>query len=809
MLTDEQLEELKPSLFAGHYNLLLGSGVSLDSFNRHRNSVMGATELTTLLCDLKGAKLGTTLSRVSLLLSPAETKTHLTDRYSGCRPGPTVKKITNFIWKSAFTFNIDDTLEAAYEANRNSKQTIEPRNFDSPYETSSNRSLLPLVHLHGFAREPEKGYVFSVAEYGRATRGLNPWMHVLSEILSSEPFIISGTSLNESDLEYYLSGRSETSPRKNRGPSVLVEPFPDAVTESDCCRHGLVLVKATLNDFLDWLLVKLGNPPTVSQLVVPPIENIFSSAPPAIEQVAFFTAFKLLRPVAPNPDGELSPFLYGQPPRWSDLETSIDIPTAEEQRLGAKARSFLEREVAGKPILCLLADPGTGKTTSLRRIAYDLAKEGKIVLQLTSRTALDIDATIACLALIGRPFALVIDGLADFAVALHSILTNPKINPNFITISADRRYRTDHIDRILGDQSIEYFDIEPWPQGSLLQLIERYRKNGLAGATDAIQQPELFGKYIANDPVAVATCRILNNFKPLEAIIKSLWNDASESARRSYAIAALAEHCYSGGLYYPILEEAQDNLNLNDQISFDCPLPLAFAEDDDYIIPLHATIADRMLLLISREKRDVLFDVFIKLADALAPYVNRQAVIKQTPEARLAGRLFQADKVVVPFLGELSERFYRETHDRWRWNSRYWEHRALLTQSIDIDTAVQYAKHAVAIEAHPFPWTTLASILIRKLEKTPTQRDSLFTEAIDVLDQVFKYEERRLWRPTPHPYAVLFHGAKVFLDLDGKLSNKRKDWILGLIDRCERSFSRDNKIISAGVAILTALGITK
>lgn len=641
------------------------------------------------------------------------------------------------------------------------------------------------------------------------TRGLNPWMHVLSEILSSEPFIISGTSLNESDLEYYLSGRSETSPRKNRGPSILVEPFPDAVTESDCRRHGLLLVKATLNEFLDWLLAKLGNPPTVSQLIVPPVENIFSPAPSAIEQVAFFTAFKLLRPVSPNPDGELSPFLYGQPPRWSDLESAIDIPTSEEQRLGVKARSFFESGAPGKPILCLLADPGTGKTTSVRRIAYDLAKEGKIVLHLTSRTALDIDATIACLALISRPFALVIDGLADFAVALHAILTAPRINPNFIIIGADRRYRTDHIDRILGDQPIEYFDVDPWPQGSLLQLIENYRKNGLAGAADAIKHPEAFGKYIANDPVAVATCRILNNFKPLDAIIKSLWNDASDTARRSYAIAALAEHCYSGGLYYPILEEAQDNPGLNDQISFECPLPLAFAEDDDYILPLHATIADRMLLLISREKRSVLYEVFIKLADAVAPYVNRQTVIEQTPEARLAGRLFQADKVVVPFLGDLSEQFYKDTHERWRWNSRYWEHRALLTQGTDIDTAVQYAKHAVAIEAHPFPWTTLASILIRKLEKTPTQRDSLFTEAIDVLDDVFRFEERRAWRPTPHPYTVLFHGVKVFLEQGGNLSNKRRDWIVGLIDRSERSFARDSKIISAGTAILTKLGISK
>ncbi|WOD19118.1 hypothetical protein [Paraburkholderia kirstenboschensis] len=64
-------------------------------------------------------------------------------------------------------------------------------------------------------------------------------------------------------------------------------------------------------------------------------------------------------------------------------------------------------------------------------------------------------------------------------------------------------------------------------------------------------------------------------------------------------IAALAEYCYSGGLYYPILEAAHANVELKDQIYLDYPLPLACADDDDYILPLHAVVADRILLLAS------------------------------------------------------------------------------------------------------------------------------------------------------------------------------------------------------------------
>ena len=77
-------------MFAGHYNLLLGSGVSLDSKDRQGNEVMGATDLTNLLCQLKGVKLTTPLSKIVGLLSESEVTEHLTKRYHGCKPEPTV-----------------------------------------------------------------------------------------------------------------------------------------------------------------------------------------------------------------------------------------------------------------------------------------------------------------------------------------------------------------------------------------------------------------------------------------------------------------------------------------------------------------------------------------------------------------------------------------------------------------------------------------------------------------------------------------------------------------------------------------------
>ena len=129
MIDDVVLRQLKASLFAGHYNLLLGSGASLDSTDSSGQPLLGATALTEILCKLKGAKPSTSLSRVALLLNPQEVDEQLTTRYRNCRPGDTPTTATKFLWKQIYTFNIDDCLEEAYRKNLRRKQSAVPINY--------------------------------------------------------------------------------------------------------------------------------------------------------------------------------------------------------------------------------------------------------------------------------------------------------------------------------------------------------------------------------------------------------------------------------------------------------------------------------------------------------------------------------------------------------------------------------------------------------------------------------------------------------------------------------------------------------
>lgn len=217
-------------------------------------------------------------------------------------------------------------------------------------------------------------------------------------------------------------------------------------------------------------------------------------------------------------------------------------------------------------------------------------------------------------------------------------------------------------------------------------------------------------------------------------------------------------------------------------------------DDDDYVLPLHPVVGEQVIMFLARDRPEVLLDVFNRLASALAPYVSRKTIMDRTPEARLAGRLFSAENIVRVLLGRFGKNFYEEALSKWQWNSRYWEQLALFVQDGDLDLAIRHARHAVAIEEHPFTWTTLSSLLVRYMEKNRLTSASAFSEITSFLDKVFSYEETHGWNPTPHAYNVLFHAINSYTGFGGALGYEQKDWVVAIAEKCREYFKRDNAL---------------
>jgi hypothetical protein len=790
--------ELVNTLRIGGYNLLLGSGVTLDSRDSEGNTLPKSEELRLDLCHLIGADESTPLSLVSNALSDQQRLEALTRRFSKCLPGASLKLLPFYVWSNLFTFNIDDVIENLYFGDINKKQTLKTINYKESLITPKNKGELLAIHLHGWTGKSEDNYVFSNSEYAQVMRDINPWMVVLSQIMQTEPFIIAGTSLNEVDLEFYLSKRNANSPRRGRGPSLYIDPKKDIITEKFCQRFGLLHVSSSFGEFLNWLYKELPTPPRIYDLVVPDKLTLFSKQPSPRSAVDFFSDFQLVQAIDLPNIQEPSGFLFGKEPEWRDLDQHIDIERPDNGELIGKIKRMLADNSKDKSRVLVISDEaGVGKTTTIKRVAHDLAFTGLPILSVYTTSRIDVQAAKECLKLVSNKVLILVDNMADHVDQIVELLDDSELATKFIVLGSERAYRFRFLDVIFGTRIFNRQRLQKFEDKECRQLLERYRELGLIGNKEAIDFPKKFAHELVGDPVAVSICRIMNNFRPLERIVRDLWNATETDDQLIYLCVALSEHCHKVGVKYSIVQTILGTKGSVNRL-FDYTKPLSLTEstlDSEYIVASNSVIAERILEKSAKDTADMLFSAFNKTAAALAPYVNRFTVMKKTPEAKLAGRLFDYDKVVSPLLGGLSDKFYLSAYSKWQWNSRYWEQRALLTSETNLQLAIQHARHAIAIETHPFTLTTYSKLLIREMEEIPERLDAAYYEAFGKLIQAIEIEHS--WTRTAiQPFAVLVAGTIKYLELGGVLKESTRNMIKEYSGEAAYKFKYDKDIIS-------------
>jgi hypothetical protein len=379
-----------------------------------------------------------------------------------------------------------------------------------------------------------------------------------------------------------------------------------------------------------------------------------------------------------------------------------------------------------------------------------------------------------------------------------------------VILAADRSYRFRYIQQALsGTEHTVYSDLSLRPL-DIERLVERYVKFGLVGSKSALKNKKEFSRRAAGDPIAVACSRILNDFRPLDKIISEIFSESTQVEKDRYRIAALAQHCFRGGVRHDVLASAISRAGIQDQLRKDHVLPLTYFDTrtNSFIIPQNATLAQRVLTLESQNNRARLLESFVMLGNQIAPRVNRKTIRSRSPESRLAGRLFDFDSVAGELLKEYAFDFYQRTQDAWQWNSRYWEQLALLhlakyfvsqntgEQLSNLDLAAQHGRHAVSIEHHPFALTTLSKILLTQMNLSAYSMAASYAEAYEKLTEAISLEKS--WsRKAIQPYVLLFRGTTDFVIRGGVLSIKQLENLQSLMKDGEKTFGRDQEMQDA------------
>jgi hypothetical protein len=800
-ITELQRTTFLSALRAGQYNLLLGAGSSMDSENPFGKFPSG-TAFKNELCALKGVSENYPLQRVYSLLKAHEIATHVTSRFSGARPGATAKLISSFIWRRIFTWNIDDVFEVAYK-DREARQKLLPRHFSDEFEEAETLEDLLLVHLHGSVVVPEKGYVFSRNEYINNIRNISHWMTILTQLMQTEPLIIAGTSLDEVDLEFYLSHRTRIASREDRGPSILVEMNDDAISQDICERHNLLHFVGHSHDFFAYCAKELPNRPTPYELIPLETQRFIPLGVSKAAALAFQSDFELVPATGEVGDGP-SRFLYGHPPTWHDLANGLDISRPIVSEVVAEVERLLTDVKSETRLVLVSENAGTGKTTVIRRAAFELAGRGVRVL-LCSALGRIGKASAGIIDLVDFPLVIVVDNFADQVGAIIELLGIIE-KKDVVCLAAERSYRSKYLQIYLGVTKQKIYDELPLRENDVSRLIDQYLKFGLIGDHTALKNRIEFNKRIVSDPIAIACCRIMNDFSPLDKIVNDLMKAVSSEELDRYLVAAIARLTFTGGVRYEILNSAVNNVGFIAQMESDHALPLAYSDKmRTFVVPENTTLGERVLLAVAELDRKRLLKCFVALANGIAPRVNRQMIIRRSPEARMTTRLFDYDDVVRRLLKDDAGAFYEKVRTAWKWNSRYWEQVALLNLtyyygSTDSEIgkqylldAVQHARHAVSIEHHPFTLSTLGKVLMTQSLSTGTPRSEMFDEALARLSVAIELEGR--WaRSAPHPYFSLFNGTISYLEHGGVLTAKQVETIKGHMQSAQTRFLKDNEV---------------
>jgi hypothetical protein len=399
-----------------------------------------------------------------------------------------------------------------------------------------------------------------------------------------------------------------------------------------------------------------------------------------------------------------------------------------------------------------------------------------------------------------------VDNAADHASVIPSIINSIE-KTNILFVISERSYRQNFVENRISE--FRYVGVygDALSANESKSLISKYFKEGVLGDGDAIKKQGNFIKKISGDPIAIACCRILNDFRPFDRIISSFFDEVDGSEIDAYIYVAVASDCVAAGLSYAILNGIVGGGPVKKLFDGNHPLSFSYSElGKNYIVPENRAISGALLKRYSEDFPDKIFTVFERLSRAIASRVTPLAIRRRTPEARLAATLLDLDLKVEPFLGDKAFDLYLAIQDQWEWNSRYWCQRALLkhqeflanptlSEAYDIlEQAIGHARQAVSIEHHPLTLTTLGRMLLSEIEYFEGNEGGIFSEAFGRLTDAIDQENRQRRNPI-QPFIVLFKGVRNYLEQGYQLTERQSSELEELIKVAKRKFRENIDIV--------------
>jgi hypothetical protein len=642
-------------------------------------------------------------------------------------------------WFRIYTLNVDDLAEVA------------ARKFELPREIVAISALtddqcgedkLACVHLNGRLVDfPEM--TFSGRQFGERTAAPDIWYQQFIRDYAAHPVIFVGTTLNEPTLWHHLAmrGRRRAERRELRPGSYLVSPSLSVARRAILGGYNVDHVAMPQEQFAEEVLTSLGEEASAGLHVLKGRSRASGGAD------ALLDVGELRR----DTSGEARDFLWGREPLWLDLTDGYAVERQFEAKLSE------EISASGARVAVLTGTAGSGKSTTLMRLALEYHAQGRGVRWLDPNTPLSLGQLRAAVRVQGAD-VLVVDDADNFGDSAGPLLAGfASDNDDLLILAAVRstRYGKLEIETHLRDTKHFQLTIPHLDDVDIERFIDALtaanRLGALTGKTRA-EQVAAF-KRRANRQLIVAMIETTTNER-FDVKIQRECNEIGPDAGAVYAVIALASHFQQFVTLDEVLAAVggrkADAMNLVRDLTNQ---HLVSQPHGNELRLRHRVIADKVFEHYSSEH--VLAEPVRGLLFALATSVT-ESERRNTRKWRLVKRLFNHDWLIrelqdVPTI----RRIYDEVEKVMNWDAHYWLQRGSFeVEAGEIEKARIFLESAKSIAPNDYRiLTEWAYMMLRRAIGRPLEGWAVETasEAFAALEDAI---EKR-GSTDPYPYHVI------------------------------------------------------
>lgn len=778
----------------GQYSLLLGAGFStIGKSSQSLKNLPTTGQFVEELASHFGFPSKYSLGMLWDALPQQKREKYLYDRFKNCIVENGDLPINLLIWKSIYTFNVDDVVETIYD-NTESQQILNSISYKDTFRTPDSLGSVHCIHLHGSVLSPEDGYIFSTKDYGRSTTGHKAWWPVLADSLATDPFIVVGCTLDEYDLEHHLARRGPVDASTELTPSLFVTRTLDEVLISVARKFGLIPIQAEANDFFKWLCDVSKPLPTVDDIIKPKNSlELYISQPSEKEQRIFHRQFLYVNDGEfPSPIEEKHNFLRGFEPTWNDILSYNDIKRVDTATIFDAIKKEAESDGDSHSIFIIQSPPGCGKSTLLMRIAYECSRFNIPTFYFSGTERLSTIAASQCLSRMRRRAVVFIDLFRDHATQISQLVENLDTNTPLLIVGAERDSFSQKIRTKLSSISYRTLPVHSLQRSEAVELIQKLRDEGLLGRKASENQDQLIEKTTGRD-LLIALCEITSHHNRFDDILKSVWSEQVDVPAKTLLAAAAISHAHGYPLKFSIAQSISgiSVFEIRRLISSGSlhGVIMRVGVQGEYLQLQHRILAERLILTTIPE--EILFNTYVSIAKSLAPYVSRDTIKRMTNECKIARRILDYKPYLKKALREKAKPFYTSIKNEWSWNSRYWEQVSLLELDLgNFKIAISNAEQAVSIENHPMTRTTLGKVLMKSAISASGTREGRanFFEALQELETAIQLRKDAQFR-YEHAHHILLTGIIDYIKKDkAMLSHELKSQFESVLADAKASF---------------------